>query len=138
MGGPARGIDVARSTFPGGQVDELGKHPRQSRSGGRHHGCRGMDRGCGQRSAADLRRLPSGTGPAISANWLPGRTGPGSSVIGRDLLAPSRDRPGHANRPGIRLCPAVPHCRSAVRQRVVAGPTVAILVLAQPVRVALA
>ena len=74
----------------GDQAGELGQHPGQSRSGDRHHGCRGVGGGGCERHAAHLR-------------WLPRRRCPGDSANRRDLLEPSCGRPGL----GVKLAQAV-------------------------------
>ena len=58
-GGPARGIDMVGNILAGDQAGELGQHPGQSRSGDRHHGCRGVGGGGCERHAAHLRWLKS-------------------------------------------------------------------------------
>ena len=115
-GGPARGIDMVGNILAGDQAGELGQHPGQSRSGDRHHGCRGVGGGGCERHAAHLR-------------WLPRRRCPGASANRRDLLEPSCGRPGLGERPRIRQGEAVPGRQSARDPRPVPGPTVAVAVV---------
>ncbi len=100
----------------GDQVGELGQHPGQSRSGDRHHGCRGVGGGGCERHAAHLR-------------WLPRRSCPGDSANRQDLLEPSRGRPGLGGQSRIRQGKAVPGRQSACDPRPVSGPTVAVAVV---------
>ena len=100
----------------GDQAGELGQHPGQSRSGDRHHGCRGVGGGGCERHAAHLR-------------WLPRRRCPGASANRRDLLEPSCGRPGLGERPRIRRGEAFPGRQSARDPRPVPGPTVAVAVV---------
>ncbi len=102
----------------GDQAGELGQHPGQSRTGDRHHGCRGVGGGGCERHAAHLRRLPR-------------RRCPGPSANRRDLLEPSCGRPGLGGQPRIRQGEAVPGRQSARDPRPVLGPpvTVAIVVI---------
>ena len=100
----------------GDQAGELGQHPGQSRSGDRHHGCRGVGGGGGERHASHLR-------------WLPRRRCPGPSANRRDLLEPSCGRPGPGGQPRIRQGEAVPGRQSARDPRPVPGPAVAVAVV---------
>jgi hypothetical protein len=100
----------------GDQAGELGQHPGQSRSGDRHHGCRGLGGGGCERHATHLR-------------WLPRRTCPDASANRRDLLEPSCGRPGLGERPRIRQGEAVPGRQPARDPRPIPGPTVAVAVV---------
>ena len=100
----------------GDQAGELGQHPGQSRSGGRHHGCRSVGGGGCERHTPHLRRLP-------------GRTCPGASATLRDLLKPSCGHPGHVSRPCIRPGEAVADRQSTRNPRPVPGPTIAVAVV---------
>ena len=100
----------------GDQAGELGQHPGQSRSGDRHHGCRGVGSGGCERHAAHLR-------------WLPRRTCPGASATLRGLLKPSCGHPGHVSRPCIRPGEAVADRQSTRNPRPVPGPTIAVAVV---------
>ncbi len=100
----------------GDQAGELGQHPGQSRSGHRHHRCRGVGGGGCERHAAHLR-------------WLPRRRCSGASANRRDLLEPTCGRPGLGGQPRIRQGEAVPGRQSARDPRSVPGPTVAVAVV---------
>ena len=100
----------------GDQAGELGQYQGQSRSGDRHHGCRGVGGGGCERHAAHLR-------------WLPRRRCPGASANRRDLLEPSCGRPGLGGQPRIRQGEAVPGRQSARDPPPVPGPTVAVAVV---------
>ena len=101
----------------GDQAGELGQHPGQSRSGDRHHGCRGMGFGGCERHAAHLR-------------WLSRRSCPGDSANRRDLLLePPRGRPGLGGQPRIPQGEAVPGRQSVRDPRLVPGPTVVVAVV---------
>ena len=101
---------------PGDQAAELEQHPGQSRSGDRHHGCRGMGRGGRDRYAVHLR-------------WLPRRSGPGASANRGDLVEPSSGCLSCSERSPIRRGEVVPGRQSARDPRPVPGPTVAVVVL---------
>jgi len=100
----------------GDRAGKLGQHPGQSRSGDRHHGCRGVGGGGCERDAAHLR-------------WLPRRGCSGVSANRRDLLEPSCGRPGLGGQPRIRQGEAVPGRQSARDPPPVPGPTVAVAVV---------
>ena len=100
----------------GDQAGEPGQHPGQSRSGDRHHGCRGVGSGRCERYAAHLR-------------WLPRRRCPGASANRRDLLEPSCGRVGLGGEPRIRQGEAVPDRQSTRNPRPVPGPTIAVAVV---------
>jgi hypothetical protein len=119
---------MVRTLLAGDQADELGQHSRQSRTGDRYHGCRGVGRGGCERHAAHLRWLPPG----------PSRDG---SARRRNLLEQSYGCRDHGDRPHtrshIRRCEAVPDRQSAFGLRAVPGAAV-FVVVAQTVEIALA
>jgi hypothetical protein len=121
---------MVRALLAGDQADELGQHPGQSRTGGRHHGCRGVGRGGRERPAAHLHWLPRGTCPGASAN-------PASGAKCQNVLVQSCYRSGHDDRPRILTCKAVPNRQSALGLRI-AGPTVVLaFAVAHAVEIAL-
>ncbi len=121
-GGPARGIDLGGTIRAGDPAGELGQHPGQSRTGGRHRGCRGVGRGGRDGHAAHLCRPPGRTCPDGPANRLPRHARPDK----RRDLGESCGRPDHGNRSQIRRCEAVPGPHSALSLRVVPGPAAAV------------
>jgi hypothetical protein len=126
-GSPAREIDMAREVFAGDQAGELGQHPRQSRTGDRGRGCRGMGRGGCERHAADLRWLPRRSCPGAPANWFPRRRCSSDPGKRRDLLEKSCGRSGYEASPHIRRREAVSDRQSVLGLLVIPRPALALV-----------